>query len=69
VTEILAMTNISTTQNELNIEEIIGIEAPVGTAITFAMTYLTAVSQSKQSVSASYSLILIRNSSIRYSKD
>ena len=40
MTEILAMTNISTTQNELNIEEIIGIEAPVGTAITFAMTYL-----------------------------
>jgi hypothetical protein len=40
VTEILVIANISTTQNGLNIGEIIGMAALVGTAITFVMTYL-----------------------------
>ena len=40
MTEILAIPNISTTQNGLNIGKITGIAALVGSAITFAMTYL-----------------------------
>lgn len=40
MTEILVIANISTTQNGLNIGKITGIAALVGTAITFAMTYL-----------------------------